>query len=59
MVSMEGTDESWISDGTAILSIRTDISQFPLLKFIFRLLIQKILLDLTWDPQNLIQNRLG
>jgi len=58
MVSMEGTDESWISDGTAKLSIRTDISQFPLLKFIFRLLIQKILLDLTWDPQNLIQNRL-
>jgi len=35
---MEGTDESSLSDGTASLSIRTAIEQFPLLKSIFHLL---------------------
>ena len=38
MISLEGTDESSLSDGTAKLSIRTVIGQFPLLKSIFRLL---------------------
>jgi hypothetical protein len=38
MISLEGTDESSLSDGTAKLIIRTVIGQFPLLKSIFRLL---------------------
>ena len=40
MISMEGTDESSLSDGTARLSIRTAIEQFPLLRSIFRLLLK-------------------
>jgi hypothetical protein len=38
MISLEGTNESWLSDGAAKLSIRTAIEQFPLLKSIFHLL---------------------
>ncbi len=41
MISSEGTDESSLSDGTAKLSIRTVIGQFPLLKSIFRLFQEK------------------
>ena len=40
MIRMEGTDESSLSDGTASLSIRTAIEQFPLLKSIFHLLFR-------------------
>ena len=38
MIRLEVTDESSLSDGSARLSIRTVIGQFPLLKSIFRLL---------------------
>jgi hypothetical protein len=41
MISLEGTDESSLSDGTNKLSIRTVIGQFPLLRSIFRLLRNK------------------
>ena len=41
MIRLEGTEESSLSDGTANLSIRTAIKQFPLLKSIFRLLQKK------------------
>ena len=37
MISLGGTDESLLSDGTARLNIRTAIKQFPLLKSIFHL----------------------
>ena len=40
MLSLGGTDESSLSDGTAKLSIRTVIGQFPLLKSIFHLLFR-------------------
>ena len=49
MISLEGTNESWLSDGAAKLSIRTAIEQFPLLKSIFRLLRMFLEIDFKLD----------
>ena len=44
MKSLEGTDESSLSDGAARFSIRTAIKQFLLLKSIFHLFQNKLIL---------------